>query len=106
MKGHKKHRAYGGVVDKDEPAKDAYAGGESNVRKEANEKAAGGRVGRKFGGKIDSGKDLGKIEGKAAKMHLGRPGRKSGGRVGADSSPLSSAAKTSNAPGHDASECG
>lgn len=33
--------------------------------------------------------------GKKAAMRLDRPGRKMGGRVGADCSPLSSAAKTS-----------
>ncbi|TIS95923.1 MAG: hypothetical protein E5W99_04215 [Mesorhizobium sp.] len=56
MKGKAK-RAGGGVVAKDPSPKEVYAGGGSNVAKEA-------------------------------------PGRKSGGRVGADRSPLSEAAKT------------
>ena len=47
-----------------------------------NQKRDGGRV----------KKEMGKVEGKMAKMRLDRPGRKMGGRVGADKSPLSSAA--------------
>ena len=39
-------------------------------------------------------KDGGSVDGKMSKMNLGRPGRKSGGRVGADKSPLSGAAST------------
>lgn len=40
-------------------------------------------------------KDGGHVEGKKAAMRLDRPGRKMGGRVGADCAPLSTAAKTS-----------
>lgn len=82
MKGKK--RASGGVVDKDESPKEVYAGAGSKVVKEADERKDGGRV-KKEGGKVD---------GKKAKMRLDRPGRKMGGRVGADRSPLSEAAKT------------
>lgn len=82
MKGKK--RASGGVVDKDESPKEVYAGAGSNVVKEADERKDGGRVKRKEGGKVD---------GKKSKMRLDRPGRKMGGRVGADRSPLSEAAK-------------
>lgn len=39
-------------------------------------------------------KDGGAVGGKMSAMRLDRPGRKMGGRVGADCSPLSSAAKT------------
>jgi len=39
-------------------------------------------------------KDGGMVEGKMSKMRLDRPGRKRGGRVGADTSPLSGAAST------------
>jgi hypothetical protein len=39
-------------------------------------------------------KDGGKVHGKKSMMRLDRPGRKMGGRVGADCSPLSTAAKT------------
>lgn len=101
MKGHKK-RAYGGVVEKDESPKEVYAGAGSNVVKEAEERKHGGKV----KAKRHEAKHLGKIDGGKARLRLDRPGRKRGGRVGADSSPLSSAAKTSDASGHDASECG
>jgi hypothetical protein len=83
MKGKHK-RAMGGVVDKDESPKDVYAGKDSNVVKEADE--------RKKGGPVRKRKEMGKVEGKMSKMRLDRPGRKTGGRVGADKSPLSSAA--------------
>lgn len=39
-------------------------------------------------------KDGGAVMGKKSMMRLDRPGRKMGGRVGADCSPLSSAAST------------
>lgn len=83
MKG-RKSRAAGGMVekDRDETPKETYAGAGSNVIKEAEERKKGGRV----------KKEMGKVEGKMAKMRLDRPGRKMGGRVGADKSPLSSAA--------------
>jgi hypothetical protein len=54
-----------------------YAGGDSNVAKEAAMKKKGGKVM--------------KAEGKGGMAHLGKPCRASGGRVGADKSPLSSA---------------
>ncbi len=40
--------------------------------------------------------DGGVVSGKKTAMRLDRPGRKMGGRVGADCAPLSSAASTSN----------
>jgi hypothetical protein len=88
MKG-RKHRAAGGVVDRDESPKEVYSGSGSNVVKEAEERKRGGRV-------KDKPKEMGKIEGKMSKMRLDRPGRKMGGRVGADKSPLSSAAGGEN----------
>ena len=51
-------------------------------------KKRGGRVKKKM-------REGGKVEGKKTKMRLDRPGRKSGGRVGADSGPLSAAARVS-----------
>lgn len=84
MKGKAK-RAGGGVVPKDDSPKDVYAGADSPTRKEADERKHGGRVKKKEGGKV---------EGKMSKMRLDRPGRKAGGRVGAERSPLSEAAKT------------
>ena len=41
-----------------------------------------------------------RVEGKMAKMRLDRPGRKSGGRVGSDKSPLTSASRVSGPVGH------
>lgn len=90
MKG-RKNRASGGVVDKDPSPREVYAGSGSNVVKEAEERKGGGRVKDKA-----KCKDVGKIEGKMSKMRLDRPGRKMGGRVGADKSPLSSAAGGDN----------
>ena|SRR6185312_823486 len=75
----------------------AYDAQGSNVEKEADEKKRGGRVKRKHGGRT---KDEHRVEGKMAKMHLGRPGRKAGGRVGADKSPLSSAHTVSKVHDH------
>ena len=64
----------------------AYAGGNSNVVKEAKARKKGGRVEKT-------------VKGKKAKMRLDRPGRKAGGRCGSDKAPLSSAANTTTAPG-------
>lgn len=74
---HKKHhKASGGKIEVDS--------GEPEVIKEAEEKKKGGKV-------------LGKMHGKMPHHRLDRPGRKRGGRVGADTSPLSSAHKTAAA---------
>ncbi|MCA6108104.1 hypothetical protein [Bradyrhizobium cenepequi] len=71
---HKMKKAGGGEV---------YAGGGSNVAKEAMEKKHGGRV----------WKEVEKPEGKKAKARGDkRPRKASGGRVGSDKSPFSSAA--------------
>lgn len=59
-----------------------YAGAGSNVIKEAMEKKRGGAC-------------IG-AEGAKAKHKLGRPGRKRGGRVGADQAPLSTAARVTS----------
>ena len=95
---HKEHkRAEGGKVK-------AYDAEGSNVEKEAEERKKGGRVEkkdcmpeRKRGGKVA---DEHRVEGKMSKMRLDRPGRKSGGRVGSDKSPLSSAHSVSSVVGH------
>lgn len=81
MKGKKAKecRADGGAVDK--------VSGNPNVFKEAAE--------RKRGGKVK--KDLGKPEGEKAKHRMDRkPHRASGGRVGADKHPFSSAHSTTS----------
>lgn len=99
MKGHKSEhhkRAEGGKVQEYTP--------DDNVEKEAKERKKGGRVEkkdcmpeRKHGGRV---KDEHRVEGKMSSMRLDRPGRKSGGRVGSDKSPLSSAHTVSSVQGH------
>jgi hypothetical protein len=73
------------------PVTDAYAGGDSTVAKDAKE--------RKRGGKVKDEKHH--VDGKKPKMHLGRPGRKMGGRIGCDKAPLSSAAKVTSSAERD-----
>lgn len=75
---HKKqHKATGGI---------ATAGGNPEIIKEAEEKKKGGKA-------------MGKMHGPLSRHRLDRPGRKTGGRVGADKSPLSSANSSSSPPG-------
>jgi hypothetical protein len=70
--------------------------GNPNVLKEAKDTDTSGRkkggrvVARKDGGKV-APKIIGLMTGGAVRPRLDRPGRKVGGRVGADKSPLSSA---------------
>ena len=98
MKGHKGYhhkKANGGGVEEGVKAKDgspseAYAGKGSNVVREAEERKHGGKVKRKHGGKV---------HGEEAKERLDRPGRKTGGRVGSERSPLSGASRVTNRPG-------
>lgn len=78
MKG-RKGRASGGKV--------MEAGGNPKVLEEIKERKRGGRV-EKHGGKM---------HGELSRHKLDRPGRKRGGRVGADMNPLSSAHKTTGA---------
>lgn len=76
-KHHEKaHKASGGEIKN--------AGGNPYVEEEAEEKKKGGKV-------------VGKMHGKHSKHRLDRPGRKRGGRVGADMSPLTGAHKASSA---------
>lgn len=72
-----KGRARGGVV--------AYSGGESNVMKEAHE--------RKRGGKVMGEGDEPKHRADKRARGGGVPGRKRGGGVGANLTPLSTAAR-------------
>jgi hypothetical protein len=66
--------------------------GNPDVFKEAEERKKGGRAKRAAGGKI-----IGLMTGGAVRPRLDRPGRKMGGRVGADKAPLSSAHGTTSA---------
>lgn len=85
-KSKKDCRKDGGVVPNIKSPSDVYEGKGSPTAKAADKRKHGGRV---------KDKDGGKVEGKKSMMRLDRPGRKSGGRVGAESAPLSAAAKTS-----------
>lgn len=76
---HRKHKAEGGI---------ANAGGNPYVEKEAREKE-GETTEKKRGGRA-----MGKMHGELSRHRLDKPGRKTGGRVGADRSPLSSAHRT------------
>lgn len=88
--------AAGGDVSGEKDPKPYNAQG-SNVEKEAEEKARGGRAKKKAGSMV---------EGKEKKMRLDRPGRKTGGRIGADKAPLTTAAKIRPASEHKAEDSG
>lgn len=85
MKGRKAKAAGGKVM--------TYSGADSNVAKVAKSGGMPGKVtGAKRGGKM--GKMPIMLEGATPKHHrLDRPGRKSGGAVGADTKPLTTAAR-------------
>lgn len=82
MKGKKHHakRASGGRTE-------MKVSGNPDVFKEADERKKGGRV----------KKHVMADHGEKARKRMDRPGRKRGGRVGADRSPLSSAHNSSGA---------
>jgi len=95
---HKKHeekRASGGAV--------AYAGGDSNVMKEAHERKRGGKVKHEMEGEGEAAKarhdrphrkhgGAVKEEHKGAMKHVHKRGRSQGGSIGANKHPLSTAA--------------
>lgn len=93
---NEKHRADGGKVEPEVKPKPYNAEG-SEVEKEAEEKAHGGRAKKKRGGAVEGG---------MKKHRLDRPGRKTGGRIGADKSPLTTAAKIRPATEHNAEDSG
>jgi hypothetical protein len=111
MKHRFKVQAYatgGGVEPHNPPVTEAYAGGSSNVAKEARQLKRGGRIieradgghveeadERKTGGRVKR-KFGGAIAGAKAAARADRPGRKGGGRVGADTAPFSSNARASS----------
>lgn len=83
-----KARASGGKVT-------AYAGGDSNVMKEARERNTGGNVmgeGDKAKARADKRARGGATPARATGGAVSTPGRKRGGGIGADKKPLSSAA--------------
>lgn len=81
---HKKGKASGGI---------AVASGNPEVIKEADEKKKGGKA-------------MGKMHGALSRHRLDKPGRKTGGRVGADKSPLSSANSSTSANSSPKSQTG
>ena len=97
MKGHKgnhhrKHRETGGVneAEQDLNKKNEARTDAKKIDGEAEERASGGRTGRKAGGKID---------GKKMKGNAGRKPRKAGGRAYSDENPFTSARKGTPAKG-------
>ena len=105
-KEHERKRARGGVV--------AYAGGESNVMKEAKERKRGGRVHheaegeeaherhdrhRRRGGHVEHHEHE-KHRKRGGRVHHGKH-RAKGGEVGANERPLSTAARVSHIKGVD-----
>jgi hypothetical protein len=90
MKAKTYKRADGGKVK-------AYDAEGSNVEKEANERKRGGRVKHEKKAMQER-----KVEGEKAKHRLDRPKRASGGRVGSDKSPFTSAQHETEARGHKA----
>ena len=88
-------RAKGGgigvVADETNPRPEVYSGEGSKTIKRAEE--------RKRGGKVEKKRPM-HVEGHGPKTHrLDRPGRKRGGAVGADRSPLTAAARLNPAEG-------
>lgn len=84
MKGKTIKRATGGSA--------MLVSGNPNVIKEARERKKGGKVVRKDGGKV-----IGLMTGGGVKQRFDRPGRKMGGKVGANAAPLSTANRSASA---------
>lgn len=89
-----RHKAEGGKVEPELKPKPYNAEG-SEVEKEADEKARGGRAKKKRGGMV---------EGEEKRERLDRSKRKTGGRVGSDKSPFTSAKSVRDAEDHKSDE--
>ena len=89
MKGKKAESPMKGVRANDAKPGMVYAGGDSNVVKEASKYKRGGKV-----------KHV-RMHGDKAADRLDRPKRKSGGGVGSDMKPFSSAHKVKTPAGRD-----
>lgn len=70
---------------------ESYTAGNPKVEKEAEKRARGG--------KVHKGKMPRMVHGSAPMHHGNRPGRKSGGSVGADSHPMTAASRLSEPEG-------
>lgn len=93
MKGKKADSPMKGVKADDAKPGMVYAGGDSNVVKEASKYKRGGKV-------KGAMKHVG-MSGKKAHDRLDRPKRKSGGGVGSDMKPFSSAHNVKTPAGRD-----
>jgi hypothetical protein len=98
MKAHHKRAKGGNVEDKldreeEGEGKITSYSAEDNVEKEAKERKRGGRAMKKRA-------DGGKVDGEKPKHRMDRVCRKDGGRVGSDTSPLSSAHSVSAVSEH------
>jgi hypothetical protein len=98
MKGKRGHKSTGGENDAAEDEKDSPKDrtAPNKVASEAEEKKHGGRTKRAHGGKSEM-----KVEGHKGAMHAGRKPRKSGGRTGSDSRPLTSSHSGTNPKGRE-----
>lgn len=94
-KDDEKYDGKGSDVEKESEV-DGYGG---HKRGGHVKKAAGGAVARKRGGKVHHGSMPMHVEGKHPAHRMDRPGRKRGGGVGADTSPMTAAAKLTAPPG-------
>jgi hypothetical protein len=90
----REEHAAGGHVEPEVKPKPYNAEG-SEALKEAEEKKRGGRMKKKRGGHVP---------GEEKRHRLDRPKHKSGGRIGSDKSPLTSAAHVRDAEDHKATE--
>lgn len=98
MKG-RKNRASGGGMDSPSMGVREY---EQDMREAPESRVNAPKITKAAEERKRGGKAVGKVAGMAAKMHMGRKPRKAGGRVGADSSPLSSAHSGTPAKGRHA----
>jgi len=89
-----------GHFDDDKAPKDVYAGAGSNVVKESEEKKHGGKVHKVRAKRKHGGHVMGHVHGEHAKHRADRPKRKSGGKIGANMHPLSTAAHGQEPSGH------
>jgi hypothetical protein len=85
-------RARGGSVAPEEMERRAYGGRMGHMDGGVAGHADGGAVAGHADGGAVARKRGGKVEGEAKKPHMGRAGRASGGSVGSDKRPLTSAA--------------
>lgn len=95
-------KEYGGGEKNEEPDAEVSYSGKSPVTDEAHgaeDKKRGGKVKKKAGGKVEHKKEAGKVEGEEKRHRMDRPGRKRGGGIGADKTPLTTAATTKDRRG-------